>query len=53
MKKKNIFISVGFIIYISLFILNKFVYELPDIIYVVIALTSFILIIIGIIKNKK
>ena len=53
MKDKNILIAIGILGYIILSIVDKFIYKLPDVIYVVVALILFILILVGGIKIKK
>lgn len=53
MKDKNILIAIGILGYIILSVIDKFIYKLPDIIYIVVALILFILILVGGIKIKK
>ena len=53
MKDKNILITIGILGYVILSVIDKFIYKLPDIIYIVVALILFILILVGGIKIKK
>ena len=53
MKDKNILIAIGILGYVILSVIDKFIYKLPDIIYIVVALILFVLILVGGIKIKK
>ena len=53
MKNQNIFISFGIVIYIVMSGIDKFVYRLPNMIYIPIAILGIILIMIGFLKIKK
>lgn len=53
MKKGNIFMSVGMLIYLVVSIIDRFVSKIADNIYISIMIAGIILIIIGIIQNKK
>lgn len=53
MKDKSILSSIGIIIFFLLTAIDKFILELPDIIYIIIGLISIILIIIGFLSDKK
>ena len=53
MKDKNILIAIGILGYIILSVIDKFIYKLPDVIYIVVALILFVLILVGGIKIKK
>lgn len=51
--KKNIWLIIGFIIYILLLVVDRFVYKLPNYVYIIIGLIVIILIIVGLINDKK
>lgn len=53
MKNQNIFISLGIVIYIVMSGIDKFVYRLPNMVYIPIAILGIILILIGFLKIKK
>lgn len=53
MKEGNILITIGIAIYVILTIINKFIYYLPDALYISIAAIGIILILIGFIKERK
>ena len=53
MKDKNILIIIGILGYVILSVIDKFIYKLPDIIYIVVVLILFVLILVGGIKIKK
>ena len=53
MKDKSIFISVGIIIYIAMSGIDRFVYHIPNIIYIPVAILGIALILIGICKVKN
>lgn len=53
MKNQNIFISFGIVIYIVMSGIDKFVYRLPNMVYIPIAILGIILILIGFLKIKK
>lgn len=50
MKNQNIFISLGIVIYIVMYGIDKFVYRLPNMVYIPIAILGIILILIGFLK---
>ena len=50
MKNQNIFISLGIVIYIVMSGIDKFVYRLPNMVYIPIAILGIILILIGFLK---
>ena len=50
MKNQNIFISFGIVIYIVMSGIDKFVYRLPNMVYIPIAILGIILILIGFLK---
>ncbi len=51
--KKNIWLIIGFIIYILLLVVDRLIYKIPDYIYIIIGLIIIILIFIGLIKERK
>ena len=51
--KKSLFPTIGIIMYMILSIVNKFIVKVPDYIYISVGLLSIILIIIGLIKDRK
>ena len=53
MKDKNILISVGIIIYIVMSGVDRFVYHIPNIIYIPTVIIGIALILIGFFKNKS
>lgn len=53
MKKGNIFTSIGMLIYLVISIIDRFVLKIADYIYIPIMIVGIILIIIGIIQNRK
>lgn len=52
MKDKNILISVGIIIYIAMSGIDRFVYHIPNVIYIPAAIFGIALILIGFFKDK-
>lgn len=53
MKKKSILPAIGIISYLILSIVDKFIVKVPWYIYISIGIFSIIIIIIGIIKDRK
>lgn len=53
MKEKDWLVSLGIIIYIVLSGVDRFVYKIPDYLYIPFAIIGIVLIIIGIIKDKN
>ena len=53
MKDKSILISVGSIIYIVMSGIDRFVYQIPNIIYIPVAILGIALILIGFFKDKS
>ena len=53
MKDKSILISVGSIIYIVMSGIDRFVYQIPNIIYIPLAILGITLILIGFFKDKS
>ena len=52
MKDKSILISVGSIIYIVMSGIDRFVYQIPNIIYIPVAILGIALILVGFFKDK-
>ena len=52
MKDKNVFISIGIIIYILVSGIDRFVYKILDTIYILVALIGIILILVGFYKDR-
>ena len=53
MKKRNILVYIGMIIYLLLSFIDFVIYKIPDLIYILIASIALTLIIIGFIKDRK
>ena len=53
MKDKNILISMGIIIYIVISGIDKFVYHIPNVIYIPLAILGIAMILIGFFKGKS
>ena len=54
MKNKfNYFGSIGIILYIVISLIDRAIYKLPDLVYIVCLLVAIIFIVIGIILDKK
>ena len=53
MKDRSILISVGIIIYIAMSGIDRFVYHIPNVIYVPVAILGIALILIGFFKDKS
>lgn len=53
MKDKSIFISAGIIIYIAMSGIDRFVYHIPNIIYIPVAIFGIALILIGFFKDRS
>ena len=53
MKNRSILTVIGILIYLVLTITNRFIYKIPDYIYIPISLMELIIIIIGIVRDNK
>ncbi len=53
MNKKNLLLISGFILYIVLTGIDRFVYEVPNIIYFPLAIAGLVLVIAGAVLNNK
>ncbi len=53
MKDRSILIILGFVIYIAMSAIDKFVFTVPDAVYIPLGILSIILVVIGASKSKK
>ena len=53
MRERNIFIYIGIVIYIIMSGIDRFVYHIPNMIYIPIAILGIAFILIGFFKDKK
>ncbi|MCI8347777.1 MAG: hypothetical protein HFJ12_07565 [Bacilli bacterium] len=53
MNDKNILIKIGIIIYIVMTSINKFIVSIPNIVYIPIAISGIVLMLIGFFKDKR
>ena len=53
MKNKSILPIIGIVIYIILSIIDKFIIKVSDYIYIIVGISCIIIIVIGIIKDRK
>lgn len=53
MKERSWLVSIGIMIYVILSVVDRFIYEIPDYIYIPIAVIGIIIIIIGFVKDKS
>ncbi len=53
MRNRNIFLAIGFLIFIIAYMVNRFILELSDPIYIAILILSIISIIIGMLDIRK
>lgn len=53
MRERNIFIYIGIVIYIIMSGIDRFVYHIPNVVYIPIAILGIALILIGFFKDKK
>ena len=53
MSKSNIFKIIGLIIYVVLTIIDRFFVNIKDVIYIPIAIVGLILLVVGIVIDKK
>ena len=52
MKNKNTLICAGIVLYIAMSGIDRFVYHIPNILYIPLAITGIALILIGFFKDK-
>lgn len=53
MRERNALTSVGIAIYISMSGIDRFIYHIPDMVYIPAAILGIALILIGFFKNKS
>ncbi|WP_418565896.1 hypothetical protein [Peptacetobacter sp.] len=53
MRERNIFIYIGIVMYIIMSGIDRFVYHIPNMIYIPIAILGIALILIGFFKDKN
>lgn len=53
MKDKSILISIGIVIYIIISGIDRFVYHIPNIVYIPVAILGIVLILFGFLKDKR
>lgn len=53
MKKRNPLIGIGAIFYLILSIIDRFIFKVPNYIYIPIAIIGIILIMVGLFKERK
>lgn len=51
--KNDIFIAVGFLVYIVLSCIDRFIIPIPDMVYIPVMILDFILLVIGIVLRKR
>lgn len=52
-KKFNYMGSIGIILYVIITLIDRVIYKLPDLIYIISLLVALLFLVIGIIINKK
>ena len=52
-KKFNYMGSVGIILYIIITLIDRVIYKLPDLIYIISLLIALVFVVIGIIKSRR
>lgn len=53
MKEKSFVGSIGIILYVILSIIDRFIYEIPNHIYIPLAILGIVIILAGIVVNKN
>lgn len=53
MKERSILIILGFAIYIVMSAIDKFVFTVPDAVYISLGILSIVLVVVGAFKSKK
>lgn len=53
MKEKSILPAIGIVIYILLSLIDRIIVDIPDYIYISVGLIAIVIIIIGLIKDRK
>lgn len=52
-KKFNYMGSIGIILYVIITLIDRVVYKLPDLIYIISLLIALVFVVIGIIKSRR
>lgn len=52
-KKFNYMGSIGIILYIIITLIDRVIYKLPDLIYIISLLIALVFVVIGIIKSRR
>lgn len=52
-KKLNYMGSIGIILYVIITLIDRVVYKLPDLIYIISLLIALVFVVIGIIKSRR
>lgn len=52
-KKFNYIGSIGIVLYVIITLIDRVVYKLPDLIYIISLLIALVFVIIGIIKSRR
>lgn len=52
-KKLNYIGSIGIILYIIITLIDRVIYKLPDLIYIISLLIALVFVVIGIIKSRR
>ena len=52
-KKLNYIGSIGIVLYIIITLIDRVIYKLPDLIYIISLLIALVFVVIGIIKSRR
>ena len=52
-KKFNYMGSIGIVLYVIITLIDRVVYKLPDLIYIITLLIALVFVVIGIIKSRR
>lgn len=52
-KKLNYIGSIGIILYVIITLIDRVIYKLPDLIYIISLLIALVFVVIGIIKSRR
>ena len=52
-KKFNFMGSIGIILYVIITLIDRVIYKLPDLIYIISLLIALVFVVIGIIKSRR
>lgn len=53
MKEKSFISSIGILLYVVLSLVDRFFYQIPDYIYIPLAILGIVIIIVGFVKDKN